>query len=361
MSTLNDIQQLEQSVQKLRDKIARQRDRLISIKGTDVTGEMRLEDEIAEHEALLADLQQQLSNHFRIGTPTSDNLLTEKLASFDEQFSDEVGVFHRVNMNRERMSERFFDVADELETETYQFYFITACPTQMPPSFAERLILEYVDEFLSGDDNSIRYPVQGATGRLQFEQLPQKRKLNRCQDAFKSFFAQFFGFSKEQDFDTFIMQGIPNLPEEYVCMVFEVEQTKWREGVTAEYLEWIVQTFSNPHEDVPKFLFFFVTYLQDMHLSDSDKHPIVQSLDQLEGNHQPVVHLKPLLPVAELDLRAWLRSIGIRNDANVETLIEIIIKGLKQRERAMYDSEKTFNMDDLELVQKIICDFLDAR
>jgi len=43
---------LERQVQRIEQKIARIQDRLISIKGTDVSMEMRLEDEMAELEAM---------------------------------------------------------------------------------------------------------------------------------------------------------------------------------------------------------------------------------------------------------------------------------------------------------------------
>ena len=361
-SSLADIRGKEASIQKLTEKINRIRDRLIREKGTNISAELKLEDELAEHEAMREELKKQLTAAYRIGSSTEGNLIADKLASFDERFSDDIGLLHRVNMNRDKMTRLFFDFTEKLEDETYQFYFITACPSQMPPSFAERLIFEYVEEEFDGDTESIRYPLYDNTGRLKFDALPQKRSLKNCiEKAFPRYFSSFFGFPSELDFATFIAQGIPNIPEAYVCMVFEIQEKKWDQNLTPDYLEWIIKTFAATHEEVPRFLFFFVTYIQDLHLNDDVGKPIVNILDDLAGRFDQVVHLKPLRPVAEADVRAWLLSIGIRNDRNIETLIDMIKKGLRKEDLQHYQQTKEFNMADLELVQQAICNYLDKQ
>ena len=147
----------------------------------------------------------------------------------------------------------------------------------------------------------------------------------------------------------------------YIKELYRISCNIISNTLTPDYLEWIIKTFAATHEEVPRFLFFFVTYIQDLHLNDDVGKPIVNILDDLAGRFDQVVHLKPLRPVAEADVRAWLLSIGIRNDRNIETLIDMIKKGLRKEDLQHYQQTKEFNMADLELVQQAICNYLDKQ
>jgi hypothetical protein len=60
--------------------------------------------------------------------------------NIDEE--EDMGPLFLVNCDRKKMRNKFWNAFDDKEEESFQFYFISACPTQMPPSFAERMVYE---------------------------------------------------------------------------------------------------------------------------------------------------------------------------------------------------------------------------
>jgi len=54
-----------------------------------------------------------------------------------------------------------------------------ACPTQMPPSFAERMIYELINEELEDSLEAIHFETVQESGRVAIRKLPMKRNLEK--------------------------------------------------------------------------------------------------------------------------------------------------------------------------------------
>ena len=357
----SDIQAIEEQIAKLDSKIHRIRDRLIQIKNTDISMELRLEDEIADLEGDKRKLEQEISNYYRLGTSTSNNIIVEKLIEFAASFRDDIGLLHRVNVDREEVAGRFWQHFKGIEQEAYQFHFITACSTQMPQSLSERLIYEYINEVLQEDDEGIYYPANESDERIRSQLLPLNWDLENAQVSFKRFFCEYFETVDIPDFDVFIEKGIPAIQYRSVAIIFSIEETKWKPFME-EYFEWIINTFSHKHQNVPQILFFFVTYIEDLHLEKVKQNSsIIQTLNALAKKYPTAIHLQPLQAVPDSFFRAWLREIGLVNSTQVKRIVELTVKGLDPEdvERYKNDPDKKINMADLELVQQAICDYLE--
>ena len=357
-----EIQVIEEQIERLESKIYRIRDRLIQIKNTDISMEMRLEDEIANLEGDKRKLEQKISTFYRLGTATSNSIIVEKLIEFAAAYRDEIGLLHRVNIDREEMAGRFWQHFKGIKNEAYQFHFISACSTQMPQSLSERLVYEYINEVLKEEDEAIYYPSNENDERIRSQILPLNWDLENAQVSFKRFFCEYFDTVDIPDFDTFIQKGIPAIEYKSVAIIFSIEETKWKSFMET-YLEWIIETFSQTHQNVPQILFFFVTYIEDLHKEKVKQNSkIIQTLDELAKKHATVIHLRALHAVPDSYFKAWLREIGLVNAVQVKRIVELTVKGLDSEDLKAYqnDPEKKINMADLELVQQAICDYLES-
>lgn len=338
----------------LNRKLAKLQERLDRIAGTDASMEFRLEEEIAE-------IQRKLSKAYDIPYQEGDTPLREKIKQLN--IEEDIGILHLVNCNRESMKDCFWDAFDEKEEEDFQFYFISACGTQMPPSFSERMIYELIHEELEENDNAIYLNRHPETGRIQFFDLPIGRKLSRCQQEFKKFFSKHFRFKDNEIFDNFITTGLPKMEYEYVALVFEISEVKWKDYFVA-YFQWLIDTFSTPHHDVPKFLFFFVVYIDDLHLTETlleSKTAIVNAIDSLCSNNSAATSLNPLPPVSLADLKEWFRDIGERNPSKVQEVIDTMAKGLKPELQQLLRDKELLNMANIERVQEIVYEEANRR
>jgi len=60
-----------------------------------------------------------------------------------------------------------------------------ACPTQMPPSFAKRMIYELINEELEDSLEAIHFETVQESGRVAIRKLPMKRNLEITKEEFK--------------------------------------------------------------------------------------------------------------------------------------------------------------------------------
>ena len=320
----------------------------------DVVRKAKIEAQIAEKEAELKDVQQKISGTYRLDSPSGQELLRSRLEQL--QIEENVGVIHLVNCNRETMKDKFWDAFDEKTKELFQFYFIAACPTQMPPSFAERMIYELIVEELDEDLDAINVERIEDSNRVRIYDLPIGRNLERCKVAFRKFVNDRFDFKELLDFDAFVGTGIPQLKYDYVAMVFEIHERKWKPYL-AEYFEWIIEIFKKAPKGTPKFLFFFVIYMNDVHLQEippPKQKKILDRLTETVENETGATLLVPLLPVSIEDLRAWLFDLGERNPNRVNDVIDILVKGLNPESQELYQKTQKLNMSDIELLQEIV-------
>ena len=322
----------------------------------DANAKFSMDEEINQLEGQMRELKGALSGAHNIRSVDKDSLLLDAARELNIDEDEEIGLLHLVNVDRREMRGKFWDAFDEKEEakQEFQFYFISACPTQMPPSFAERMVYELLVEELDGDADGLHIITHEDTGRLRIQDLPVGRNARKCQQRFKEYVQERFRFADTQSFDAFIKTGVPKLPFDYVAVAFEINERNW-EDFLLEYLQWMIDTFRCPHQEVPTFLFFFVVYIEKQHegkLTPAQK-AIVDGLAGLSQRNEASL-LTPLLPVEEGDLRAWLMDLGERNPNKVQQVMDVFLSGLREEDQRLYQDKRLLNMKDIEELQAIV-------
>lgn len=173
-----EIIQLEKQLQTANRKLFSLKERLLRIQGTDATMEFRLEEEIAEIETVQNALQKRLAEAYNFHHQEGATILRKKITALN--IEKRLGILHLVNCNREGMKDRFWEAFDTKESFPFQFYFIHACPTQMPPSFSERMIYELIYEELEEEESAIYLSRKADSGRVRFATLPITERCFSC-------------------------------------------------------------------------------------------------------------------------------------------------------------------------------------
>ncbi len=320
----------------------------------DANAKFAITEEITQIEGQIADLKSKLSAAH--GLPIADHRerLAEAIRQLHMNEDEEIGLLHLVNCDRHQMVDKFWGAFDTKEKEHFQFYFITGCPTQMPPSFAERMVYELLLEELDGESDALHMLTHEDSGRLRIQDLPLGRNTQKSQQRFKAYVQERFRFADTQSFDAFIETGVPNLPYDYVAVVFDLHERKWSPFLPA-YLQWMIETFKSPHDRVPKFLFFFVFYVEHQHLGglNSRQKEIISALGELSVRHETTL-LTPLLPVEDGDLKAWLMDLGERNPNQVQLVVDAMVAGLREEDQLLFRDKQLLNMKDIEELQALI-------
>lgn len=320
----------------------------------DPNAKFAITEEINQLDGQIIDLKRKLSAAHGLPVADQKERLAEAIRQLNMDEEEEVGLLHLVNCDRQQMVDKFWTAFDEKESEHFQFYFITGCPTQMPPSFAERMVYELLVEELDGESDALHMLTHEDNGRIRIQDLPLGRNTRKSQQRFKAYVQERFRFADTQSFDSFIETGVPNLPYDYVAVVFELHERKWVDFIS-EYLDWMIETFKSPNKQVPKFLFFFVFYVEGQHLGklESRQKEIITALSELTIRHETTL-LTPLLPIEDIDLRAWLMELGERNPNQVQTVIDAMVAGLRAEDQHLFRDKQQFNMKDIEELQALI-------
>ncbi len=313
----------------------------------------QLEIDLAQTEAEIYEVKKKLSDKSGFEFFEDGSTLWEKIKKL--HIEEPVGNLHLVNCNRERMKDRFWDEFDEREGEPFQFYFIPACPTQMPPSFSERMIYEILIEELDEHTEAMRYERREGTERPKIYDLPVGRNIERCQHEFRKFFSGFFELKDALTFEDFIHDRLPDIGYKYVVMVFKIRENDWK-NYFIDYFNWLLQTFTHTQDNEPKFLFFFVLHIDALHdgCSEEAQKNILAPVQQLVKNHHAAALLTTLEPVPDNDLKTWLDKLGTNNNAFLDDLVETVAKGLRGKDLEQFQKHKRFNMDDIERVQELV-------
>lgn len=349
---LENIKGLENQAELLVKKLNRLRQALAL--ETDPSSQIKYEHDIIGNEALLTQINQKLAAMYDMRTPEGQTLLSQKIEQLNVE--EMMGEIYLVNVDREEMKDRFWEEFDERENLPFQFYFVSACPSQMPPSFAERMIYELIIEELDEDLNAIYCERKEKENRIKIYDLPIGRKLEYCQKAFKKHFSQRFNFLDTSSFDSFIKTGIPRLEYKYVSLVFEIHERKWKNHFQ-NYFQWLIDSFCNTNADVPKFLFFFVFYIENLHKEERlrvEQTKIIKTLTELAKKNEKATLLTPLTPVSIQDLKAWLIEIGERNDTKIADVLDVLVKGLRPEKQKHFKQYQQLDMSDIEILQKIV-------
>ena len=322
--------------------------------GLSLDQEFKLGEDIIAIEAQIEALRKQIANAYGLDSESGQTILADKIRQLS--LTEDIGDIHLVNCNREVAADSFWEAFDlKLESEIpFQFYFVPACPTQQPDSFTERMIIEIILDELDEEEDAILC-LRGADNRLMLEDLPMGRNLKRSQKAFAKYFSQRFELG-DKTMQQYLDTGLPKLEYDYVATVFEVFAEKWKD-FTKQYLDWIIEQFKSPNEDVPTFLFFFVVYIYDIH-KDTVKEAFEDIKDEIQSlqiKHMEIsTMMQSLKPVERQLVEAWIRDLGERNQAKVGEIVDILVSGLKQVSRKQYDKDKTLNMTEIERFQELV-------
>lgn len=279
-----------------------------------------------------------------------------------------------VNCDREKSVDQVWNYFEQFydDEKPYQFYFFSACSTQRPRSFSERLVYEIAEyiEDIEGGDQAFRYWPEPDVDRVEAFELPVGRNLRASKIRFKKFVSEKLEFKGKQGIESYLETGKPLLDYKAIAMSFVYREEDWKPFIN-EYFQWIIHTFNHAHVqgDCPFFLFFFaidVSHLHSKALEDLEerKRKIYMDLEGLAGaNIDTTVHLSRLMPVPKKQVKAWFSKLGVDNDAMQERLIELLVSQdtLSKTDREQFMQDGLINMDDIELFQKWLLQYANER
>jgi hypothetical protein len=363
MTTPEEIKGLERRRDLLVDKINRLKEaRIIA---TDESVRFKYDCDIAEAEGELADVRKQISEALDLGTPSGQSVLREKL--LDLSLNEPMGRLHLVNCNRQDLRDQFaagFDHRQDTLKAANHYYFLSSCPKQMPPSLGERMVYELLGELL--DDG--KEPVfcrfnKRQHDRIEIKNLPIGYSLEKSQESFRKFMAATFDWPEQTTLEQAAARNLfPNPHYRFSILPFGLKKNEWKDFFPA-YFDWIAEQLAKRAPGGPTLMLFFIFYLDNLHLhyapetkicSDEKSAAILQALDGLAERHPAAEHYYPLTPVQDTDLRDWFFDLGENNPARIDPVLKTLAHSLPAEEKAMYDKNKTLNMDRIEIVQEIV-------
>ncbi|MEL6944551.1 MAG: hypothetical protein AAFO82_17970, partial [Bacteroidota bacterium] len=266
---------------------------------------------------------------------------------------ERIGPLYMVNCNRSELADLFWDRFDEKEDENalLQFYFIPAAPLQMPPSFAERMILEIIDD-MDEDGDAINVERRSDGLRLKIANFEVKNNLRRTQRAFEKYFCKRF---QATDFQQLLQHHLAKLEYEYIASIFKIELREWKPFMP-EFLQWAIDHFrAMPNENETKFLFFIVINMDDFvdtPMTEDQKRILAEIRSVLGKNEAVCTKLKGLAPVPEDDLESWFRDTGEQNPNKIDDVIQTVVASLSPEEQAAYQQNERLDMAVIEELQK---------
>ncbi len=318
-----------------------------------------LNEDIAQLEHEIQELKDQIKEASGLDVFEDGSMLEEQIRKL--QIDKNITEVYRVNCDRLPAYDKFWESYDQKVDygQKFQFYFVVACPTQQPNSFAERMVYELIQEELGLENYSaINYVRHPDSNRVKIEDLPLRRNASNSIREFKKYFLSRFHLQdQEVTLEQYIETGLPNLDYEYVTTVFDLNASKWKGDTMEEYLQWMIEVFSKTHPDVPNFIFFFAIFLRDIHLDPiSDENAAV--LKQLEAivkkNPKKATVISRLPPVEKPILEDWIRDIGEQNQSVIEDTIKELVLRLPKDKRERFQKEGLLDMTDIERFQDLV-------
>lgn len=297
----------------------------------------------------------------------------EKKSTFDQKVLDldirPLEPIDLVNCDRVEKNKKFWKDYFKLDSEQmpFQFNLISACTTQVPKSFSERIIMELI-EYCEDQDEAIMFHQKFDSSRIKIHPLPLSKAPNL--DAHKNKFCKFltnelkFNFplnvGKEDSFFT----NVSKLQYSHIAIPFEIIEEDWdddlkfQSNITIQYIEWIIKTFSQFKDVAPKFIFFFVFYINGLH-NQTRLSKIQQffknTLDELQNKYSNTIHYSPLMPVKDDDIVNWFKKLGEDNPSKSKEVIDSFTEEqLKPHQIKYKDGIRLLDMADIERMQEQI-------
>ncbi len=350
----DEITGFEQELKLLVQKLAALRTALI-IK-TDEAEKFKLEYEIRQLESREIALKKNLSEAYDLGSDIGKNRLRGKIKTL--KISEPMGRVHLVNCNRTEVRDRFeegFDHRQNMGAHNH-FYFLSACPTQLPPSLGERMVYELLADWLEEGPDAVYCRLDPKNhDRVKIEKLPFGYSAEKSKELFREFCTRWFGWEQNRDFSEAITANqLPKARNKYSILPFYLRKNDWK-PFFAEYFDWIAEQLAKRPKDGPVLMIFIVLYHEGLHREcDEKSEAILQSVDFLCQKHPNAGHFYPLEPVLISDLRDWFNDLGEQNNARLQPVLDTLAEGLPEEELQQLKQSKKFNMDRVELVQELV-------
>lgn len=322
---------------------------------SDFEQKFELKKRMEQLELRKAEIQKKLGEVFELDNRSFGDVLKEKIRELEIE-KDEINILHLVNCNRLNKVKLFWKTFENSESKS-QYYFIPACPHQMPPSLAERVIFEMLYNLLDGEMETMSLERRQDNIRLKRARFDLKPTLMLTQKAFKTYFCKRF---QTPDFEDFINRKLHKMGEnyEYITTIFSIQMDEWSDFAQA-FLEWVIDTFSKAATpDSPTMLFFVVVYMEDFHDTpvNPKQHAIyndVKNLIETHGNYCAV--LKGLGPVPERDIISWFEKIGENNAVKVRELLELLTHDMSEEKKKQFlQDNPSMDMEDIEILQELV-------
>jgi Effector-associated domain 11 len=277
----------------------------------------------------------------------------------------DLGLLQMVNTDRIvpiRKFKRSFEDKKQAKIP-FQFYFLSACPTEMPHSLASRIAYEIIEAESLELDKSVHYPyeedIHNNLRSIKIEPLPlADADVAASRKKFKEYVQDRFKLTNTQSFELFIETGIPKLLYSHILTVFRITEDKWEadEGEILEYLQWMIDTFQTAHPDVPTFIFIFVINIRHLHDETKIKTSQRTIIERLEAFCQKndTAIFKELVPIKDTHIESWLTNLGVDNPNDARKVINALNQTLDSNDRLIIEDEQRFHMKDVEPIQEKI-------
>jgi hypothetical protein len=272
----------------------------------------------------------------------------------------ELGFLQMVNCDRRIPMRKFNSIFEEKKQikQPVQFYFLSACPTEMPHSLASRIAYELkLDAEDEGDKPIDFLPESDESHSIKIQPLPFSDKGEvKSRKLFNSYFQDRFKLSDGQ-MVSFLETGVPKPLYSHVLTAFLITENQWQddEGGVLAYLQWIMDTFQKAHPDLPPFVFLFVVEIQ--HLYDTSKvkaaqNKVINDLEVFCQKNESAI-FRELMPLKDLDLEGWLKNnLGVKNPNDITPLLTAFNQSLAPIDQLIIDGEPRFHMKDVQQVQE---------
>jgi hypothetical protein len=271
----------------------------------------------------------------------------------------ELGLLQTVNSNRFtpiRKFKRNYATQKE-EKKPFQCYFLSGCPSEMPHSFAARIVYEIIETESLELNKSVNYCYdEDELRKIKIEPLPlADADVNTSKKKFKEYVQKRFSFANTQSFESFIETGLPKLLYSHILTVFRITEDKWECGEELfEYLQWLLNTFQTAHQDVPTFIFLFVVNIKNLHDQAKIKPSqlnIIQQIEQFCEKNDTAI-FKELVPLKQEHIESWFTNLGVDNPNDVQPIIKNLRDSLAPQDRLIIEDEPRFHMKDVEPIQE---------
>ena len=299
-----------------------------------------------------------------VGSPTGGTAAASRLDELLSklEFKQPITPLYLLNCDR-KPSERQFNQAFrnwEQQRLPTQFYLSLGCPTQRPGAFAERIVFEVVAKKEGAHAHGIYFPRTDA-GRLQIAPLQMGMTLADTQAKFKEYVARHLQVGPGS-FEDFLQHELPARREAYLFLPFWIEADDWDPDITAEYLQWLMDTFPARPPKGPVCIFLIVIRLRDAHRPERiryEREVFDQVMALAEQNTKASALIHPLPPVPRYYLEEWFAKVCSNPTYDINALIDAFCQALSPEERGQYEGsgeDRLLNMERIIELQALVGD-----